>query len=353
SAQPAPKPNINAPPQGTITFITSSTPNINASGVLPGTYQYVQWTCNGTRSNEVDVVLFQNNSPVLTIGTSATGKIAYWVPKNLIAGNYEYRVTNKADPRIQARKPVLISAKITVTNPVQNEVLNMESYYEAAWSYVGNPGPVAVTYKNENGCEKTIAATGSASSPIVMANGVGKVTWKAMPIDDCFSSNPKTNKYRVFVKTTGTPQIAASSGLFSIPCKYEICGQTQMCINTKGNDASNCGACGYACMAHGHYGGCLNGKCLCEANQTDCPGKGCTILKIDPQNCGACGNKCVDPSPDCDNGRCICRGPNHMVCPYYGKISCIDVTINSENCGKCGNKCPQDKRYCRNGVCQP
>lgn len=164
----------NAPPKGTITFNTSTKGNVNASTAMPGTYQYVQWTCNGTSSNDVDVTLWQNNSKVLVIGPSATGQTAYWVPQNLVMGNYEYRITSQVDARVEARKAVSISASITVTKPVQSEVLKMESNYEAAWSYVGNPGPVIVSYKNENGCERIVARSDQPSTKIVVANGQGK-----------------------------------------------------------------------------------------------------------------------------------------------------------------------------------
>lgn len=354
----------NAPPKGTITFTTSSKGNVNASTVLPGTYQYIQWTCNGTYSNLVDVTLWQNNKQVVVISKGiASGQTGYTVPIQMAAGNYEVRITSQGDPRVEARKAVLISASITVTKPVQNEVLKMESNYEATWSYVGNPGPVIVSYENENGCKRIIARSDqpSANSPkIVMANGQGKVTWTVQPIDDCYSSNPKTSNYHLFVKSTGTPQVSASSGLFSIPCKYAICGRWQVCTDLQTN-YKNCGKCDNECNWYAGYTSCVNGKCKCgDPERTDCPGKynnSCVSLKTDANNCGSCGKKC-DPlsvTPDCINGVCTCGPPSyHAICLSIttpGVVKCVAVQFDVKNCGKCYNVCPNDKRFCESGEC--
>ena len=99
--------NPNAPPKGTITISASSKANVNASTWYTGSDQYIQWTCNGTRSNLVDVTLWQYNSIAVVIGTAiATGQTAYTVPWGMPAGQYELRVTSEDDSRVEAKMPV-------------------------------------------------------------------------------------------------------------------------------------------------------------------------------------------------------------------------------------------------------
>ena len=101
--------NPNAPPQGTITITPSSKDNVNSSTWYTGTYQYIQWTCSGTRSNLVDVTLWQNNQQVVVIGKGiASGQTAYTVPSTMAVGSYELRLTSKDDTRVVARQPVTV-----------------------------------------------------------------------------------------------------------------------------------------------------------------------------------------------------------------------------------------------------
>ncbi len=65
--------NPNAPPQGTITITPSSKNNVNASTCFTGSYQYIEWTCTGTRSNLVDITLWKDNQKKITIGNGVAG----------------------------------------------------------------------------------------------------------------------------------------------------------------------------------------------------------------------------------------------------------------------------------------
>ena len=97
--------NPNAPPQGTIAITSPQ----NGKTMYTGSYYPIEWTCNGTGSNLVDVTFCRDNRLIATIWTGAeTGRTAYIIPWNTIAGGYEVRVTSKGDNRIEARLPVNI-----------------------------------------------------------------------------------------------------------------------------------------------------------------------------------------------------------------------------------------------------
>ena len=125
----------NAPPQGTITITSPQ----SGKTWYTGSYQVIQWTCNGTRSNLVDVTLWKSNQEVAIIWPGAdTGRTAYIVPFGTAAGNYELRVTSQDDTRVEARQPVTI-APTTVTLATPPGALFAGSRYTINWSYTGNP----------------------------------------------------------------------------------------------------------------------------------------------------------------------------------------------------------------------
>ena len=141
----------NAPPQGTITIPASSKGNVNASTWYTGSYQYIQWTCNGTRSNLVDVTLWQSNRQVATIWIGvATGQTAYVVPMSMATGSYEVRVTSEDDTRIEARLPVNV-VPTTVTLGTPPGTLLSGSPYTITWSYTGNIQSVKLAVLDASG----------------------------------------------------------------------------------------------------------------------------------------------------------------------------------------------------------
>jgi hypothetical protein len=131
--------NPNTPPKGTITINASGKANVNASTWNTGSYQYIQWTCNGTYSNLVDVTLWQNNSKVVVIGTGiATGQTAYTVPWDTRAGQYELRVTSEDDSRIEARQAVnIVPTTLTITTPKKDDSWYGGGTYQIAWQIQG------------------------------------------------------------------------------------------------------------------------------------------------------------------------------------------------------------------------
>jgi hypothetical protein len=141
----------NAPPQGTITINASSKGNVNASTWYTGSYQYIQWTCNGTRTNLADVTLWQSNRQVATIWTgSATGQTAYVVPMSMAAGSYEVHVTSEDDTRIEARFTVnIVPTTVTLTTPPG--ALLSSSPYTITWTYTGNIQSVKLTILDSSG----------------------------------------------------------------------------------------------------------------------------------------------------------------------------------------------------------
>jgi hypothetical protein len=196
----------NAPPKGTITLTASSKGNVNASTVLPGSYQYIEWTCNGTYSSLVDVTLWQNNQQVGVISKGITSdQTSYKVPINMAMGNYEYRITSQDDPRIEARKPVYISCSITITKPVQNEVLSMRNNYGVTWSYVGNPAPLKLE----------LIPTGGGSAQLIADkvpwgnSGWGQYSWQ-------IPSNINEGNYQIQITSTGNSIMMARSQTFTL-----------------------------------------------------------------------------------------------------------------------------------------
>ena len=325
--------NPNAPPKGTITINASSKANVNASTWYTGSYQYIQWTCNGTRSNLVDVTLWQNNSKVVDIGTGiATGKTAYAVPWDTRAGQYELRVTSEDDIRIEAKMPVTIAlTSITITAPKQNEVFYAGSAFTCTWTYNGNPEPVSICW----GIGCVDIAKGKNSWDVPTTLGLNNI----------------------IVKSNDNPAISSSVGVV-IVCKSNTASCNGHCVDLQ-TDFDNCGWCGDTCAKLGTplknadgkdvpIAYCQNGQCQCRKvlNLTLCGGK-CVDLSKDGLNCGKCGNSCPPQSNQiCQGGSCGCAPPFATMC---GNI-CTNITWDANNCGKCGNVCPAGKRCV--GTCQ-
>jgi len=358
SAQPAQPVGImpstvlpNAPPQGSITITTPQT----GTTWYTSTYQYIKWTCNGTRSNLVDVTLWQNNQQIATIGTGvATGQTAYTVPATMAAGSYEVRVTMEEDTRVEARRPVGISyGSITVTAPMKNEVLNMTQNYTIRWTYQGNITRFAVIYTDSQGCYQLIedSAYPSGGPKIVFADGNGSLVWYVRSLCPTVASSAQI---QVVTFLNGVASISANSANFSMTCAKSNCYGN--CTDLK-SDVLNCGWCGHNCTDVGATA-CNNGQCSCSAGAAFCPGQpvqggyACVDLSSN-NNCGSCGAKCNSPKPDCLNGVCVCRPPK-VTCfnPAVSWTSCSDLQTDGNNCGQCGNKCPYSQPWCYNGNCQ-
>jgi hypothetical protein len=349
--------NPNAPPKGTITIPASSKGNVNASTWITGSYQFIQWTCNGTRSNLVDVTLWQNNSKAVVIGTGiATGKTAYAVPSNMAIGSYELRVTSEDDTRVEARQAVNISLPtIIVTAPKDNEKLHAGTQYTITWTYAGDPGPVKLEMKLDS---KTPPLS---LSPITMAGGQGSAVWTIPPDPDRFFTG---QVLFITVRSTTNPAISARSGLFwvVVDCK-NLTNCSGECVDLQ-TDSDNCGSCRNMCK-HTIYGKsvCVQGQCLCAPGSAQCTNK-CTDLQIDFDNCGRCGNSCDKlgsflpmssvksvSTGVCSNGQCQCRsdlgGMHFALC---GGPKCLFLDSDSMNCGKCDNTC-LNGGSCKDGSC--
>lgn len=165
------------------------------------------------------------------------------------------------------------------------------------------------------------------------------------------------------VKPTNTAFDCAVStcGLHCAPgygnCNSNVCGDG--CESSLGEDPKNCGACGHACTADQI---CIEGKCICDPDQTRC-GTTCADLQTDPLNCGACGNACPGltgnginghGNPVCVLGRCDYQcGPGFADCDHRIENGCeIDLNVDPLHCGGCGTHCDlKGNQPCAAGHC--
>lgn len=139
--------NPNTPPVGTITITSPQ----RGAGIYTGIYTPIQWTSNGTRSNLVNVTLWANNQLVATIRDGAdTGKTAYIFPLEMAAGQYELRVTNLNDNRIEARTPIILArTSYNLVNPPKS--LMAGAPYTLSWSYTSGLSTVRLSLIDESG----------------------------------------------------------------------------------------------------------------------------------------------------------------------------------------------------------
>lgn len=157
------------PPQGTITI---TAPQAGKTWYT-GSYQVIQWTCNGTRSNSVDVTLWRNSARAAVIWTGvATGRTAYIVPFGAPPGSYEVRVTSQVDSRVEARLPVtIVATSVTLATPPT--ALLTGTPYTITWSYTGNFASAKLAVLDSSGAvvQQVPVSPGS--------NGQGSFPWMA------------------------------------------------------------------------------------------------------------------------------------------------------------------------------
>jgi len=176
SAPKAPAFNPNAPPQGTITI---TTPTSGATWYT-GSYQQIQWSCNNTRTDLVEVTLWKDGKQVDMIWPeSGTGRTAYIVrpvrdAEGQATERYEIRATSTSDRRIEARQPVVIAlTTLTVSTPAA--VLATGSVYTVAWSYTGAMAAVKLAVLDSSGAVVQQIPDIPAGS-----NGQGHWSWKVL-----------------------------------------------------------------------------------------------------------------------------------------------------------------------------
>lgn len=390
--------NPNAPPQGSIT-ITS--PQSGAT-LYTGMYYPIQWTCNGTRSNLVDVTLWQNNRQTATIWTAVdTGRTAYIIPLGTAEGSYEVRVTSEGDTRVEARLPVtIVTTSVRLTNPPANIVTG--SSYTITWSYTGNLSSMTLSTLDSSG--KVVQ---SVPNIPIGSNGTGSLSWTAPALPAgrtsaqyCFQFSALlptsvTSSTRADTLLARTEQFTISRGIITVasPAKNEVLnmgqdytikwtyqGQLtkfqveyrddQGCDQTIQNTYNQFGG-PKIVLADGKGSVVWTVQSLCNTNpsfaqidvisfldggasivassdkfsmtcaKSRCYGI-CTDLMSDLLNCGWCGHNCTDEAAtSCSGGKCLC-GAGRTECSdkaVRGGLSCVDLRSNSSNCGACGRKC--------------
>ncbi len=144
------------------------------------------------------------------------------------------------------------------------------------------------------------------------------------------------------------------------------------CINIKGSDTANCGACGYSCESgkpvNTTVKSCATGVCQyqCTSNLTNV-GSGntsssiqCVDLTSDRNNCGSKGNICASGKV-CVNSQCVQNScdDGQTLCSTGTGNTCVNIKGNdTSNCGACGYSCESGKplnttvKSCATGVCQ-
>jgi hypothetical protein len=141
--------------------------------------------------------------------------------------------------------------------------------------------------------------------------------WMSDDLTDCRAKFhlgiPAVQHLHCVAHVTGATTPACPPGL-------SVCGSR--CVDLAA-DATNCGACGNACVAGF---GCVQGTCSCPQGQTNCAGQ-CVSLGSDDRNCGECGRACPS-SQACSHG--ICKGHDGPCTPP--KVLCCD-TDDGPVCG--------------------
>ncbi len=128
--------------------------------------------------------------------------------------------------------------------------------------------------------------------------------------------------------------------------------------------AAHCRACNAACSYANAAGVCQAGSCsmgTCTTGYADCDrqaGNGCEVnTATSATNCGACGNACVVPhaSPRCVGGACAVGtcDTSYGDCDGEPDGGCeSNLRTSSAHCGACGNGCDAGLS-CDEGTCKP
>jgi len=202
--------NPNAPPKGTITINASSKANVNASTWYTGSYQYIQWTCSGTRSNLVDVTLWKNNQQKVIIGTGiATGQTAYSVPGDTIntPGNYELRIISEDDSRVEARLAVtIVATTLIITKPNKDDIWYTGGTYPISWQIQGTQGSVNISLS-------TLTSINSINVGTGIAGGSMQYT---------VPSSVPPGEYYLYVNSKDAPGVMGGQHLFVQPATLTV-----------------------------------------------------------------------------------------------------------------------------------
>lgn len=129
-----------------------------------------------------------------------------------------------------------------------------------------------------------------------------------------------------------------------------------LCVNLQ-NDSNNCNGCGRRCQFANGVGVCMNGSCAlasCNQGYANCNGDlgdGCELPLNTASNCGACGRACMAPLSVCVMGVCSCPPP---LTNCSG--ACRNLEVDVRNCGECNYVCPNRAGFppmtCEMGACR-
>lgn len=196
--------NPNLPPQGTISITIPHADEVWHTG----SYQRVEWVCSGTRSNSVDVGLWKDGKPAVSIGTRVTtGRTAYRIPVDFPAGRYELRVTSSDDPRVGAlRTETIVPATLAITAPRKDAVLATGSTYPIFWEYKGDSGPIKIELATAAGGAPLLIAT---NAPLGGA-GTGQYNWQV------FENLGPADNYLIRITSLASSAVTSSSGPFRV-----------------------------------------------------------------------------------------------------------------------------------------
>ena len=201
-----------SPPKGTIT-VTS--PQSGETWWTGGTYK-ITWTCNGTRSNLVNLSLWKDNNFYATLGEDVgSGRSSYKVPfelfeyGDLYGKSCEIRVTDAYDPRVEGRQPIIIKPT-TVTVATPDTDLLLLSTYTISWTYEGHPGWLEIRLKDPNHSE--FGFNWEHIHPGV--NGIGTYD---INVPGAFTYFGKSSeRYRITIRNEGSFKLLGESDAFII-----------------------------------------------------------------------------------------------------------------------------------------